>query len=348
MKSIINVGIAGFGMSAKIFHCPFLHLDSRFQLKKVFERNSKNAKQYYPYVDVVHQFDELLTEDIDLVIITTPNQTHYEFAKQAILASKNVIVEKPITIHSQQALELAQLAEKQNVTLSVYQNRRWDNGALTVKKLIDENILGDIVEYEIRFERFSPNKNPKAWKETGELGTGLVYDLGVHLIDHVVDLFGVPISLYADVVKQNPNSGSDDFFRITFYYEGKLVIMSATKFARESAPHIILQGKKGSYLQPKVDNQEALLIKGIEPKDNWNKLPQEQWGTLHTEIENEVIRKKIEPELGNYQAYYNNIYDSICNDLPLKVTAQQAYIVLQLIEKVYESAKCGQKLLINL
>ncbi|MFD1805764.1 Gfo/Idh/MocA family oxidoreductase [Pasteurella oralis] len=348
MEKIINVAIAGFGMSAKTFHTPFLDLDPRFQIKKIFERTSELAKIDYPYVEVVHDFESLLTPDIDLVIITTPNQTHYQLAQKAILASKHVIVEKPLAITAQEAKVLNELAHKQNVILSVYQNRRWDNGALTVKKLIADHLLGDIVEYEIRYERFSPYKNKKAWKETGELGTGLVYDLGVHLIDHVIDLFGIPTALYADITKQNSESGSDDSFRITFYYSDKKVTMSSTKFAREQAPHIILQGKLGSYIKPKLDNQEALLIAGIKPKGNWNQEIEQDWGILHTEINGSVIRKKIESERGNYQAYYDNIYVALTNSAQLIVTAQQAYQVLLLIEKAYESAQKGQRIAINL
>ncbi|SPY33088.1 Gfo/Idh/MocA family oxidoreductase [Pasteurella canis] len=349
MEKIINVGIAGFGMSAKTFHSPFLDLDPRFQIKKVFERTTMHSKTYYPYVEVVHDFELLLTPEIDLIIITTPNQTHYELAQKAILSGKHVVVEKPLAITAQEAKILDKLAHEKKVMLSVYQNRRWDSGALTVKKLIENHLLGDIVEYEIRYERFSPHKNKKVWKETGELGTGLVYDLGVHLIDHVVDLFGIPTALYADITKQNAESGSDDSFRITFYYTNKKVIMSSTKFAREQAPHIILQGKLGSYIKPKLDNQETLLIAGIKPEGNWNQELEQDWGILHTEINSSVIRKNIEGERGNYQAYYDNIYTTLTTNLSsLIVTAKQAYQVLFLIEKAYESAQKGQKIIINL
>ncbi|MGC6406044.1 Gfo/Idh/MocA family oxidoreductase [Bisgaard Taxon 45] len=344
MSHVINVGIAGFGMSAQTFHAPFLDLDPRFNIKKVFERRSEKSKMIYPYVEVVHDFKELLTEDIDLIIITTPNQTHYELAQKAILAGKHVVVEKPLAITSQQATELDKLAEAQDVVLSVYQNRRWDNGALTVKKLIAENTLGDIVEYEIRYERYSPHKNKKAWKETGEFGTGLVYDLGVHLLDEVVDLFGMPNALYADVTKQNPASGSDDNFRITLYYVDKKVTLSSTKYARETAPHIILQGKLGSYIKPTLDNQEKLLLSGNKPEKGWNKEPEQDWGILHTEIDGVVIRKKMESIPGNYHAYYDNIYAVLTENASLLVTAKQAITVLKLIEKVYESATIGQKI----
>lgn len=347
MEKIIKIGIAGFGMSAKTFHMPFLDIDPRFKVCKVFERYSENAKKAYPDVEVVHQFEQLLSSEIDLVIITTPNLTHYEMAKQAILAGKHVIVEKPLAIYAKQAEELDLLAKQHRVLLSVYQNRRWDNGALTVKKLLKQKILGEIVHYEMRYERFSQKPNSKAWKETGEFGTGLIYDLGVHLIDHCVDLFGIPTALYADMKKQRACAKSEDNFEIIFYYTDKKVVLSATKCAREPAPYIILQGTLGSYIKPTIDNQEALLLKGVKPQGDWNIEPQSDWGILHTEVNGFVIRSPIKTEQGNYQAYYDNIYAAFTNQIPLEVTAYQAMQTLKLIELIYESAEKGIKIAIS-
>ncbi|TCP97820.1 putative dehydrogenase [Cricetibacter osteomyelitidis] len=344
MNKIINVGIAGFGMSARTFHAPFLHRDPRFQIKKVLERSTEKAKEKYDYVEIVRDFTALLTNDIDLVIITTPNPTHYPMAKQAILAGKNVIVEKPLAITAKQASELALLAKQQNVTLSVYQNRRWDNGTLTVKQIVAKNLLGEIVDYEIRFDRYAKSKNVKAWKETGEQGVGLVYDLGVHLMDQVIDLFGKPTALYADVRYQHKSALNDDNFRITFYYPDKNVVMCAGKYSRENTPHVALHGKLGSYIKQTIDNQEALLIAGTEPAGDWNVESDEHWGILHTEINDKIIRQKYPTITGNYQAYYDNIYDVLTNNGNLIVTAEQAAFVLSLIEKVYESAKCGVRI----
>lgn len=347
MSKVINVAIAGFGMSAQVFHCPFLDLDPHFCLKKVYERSTDKAKQRYPYVEIVREFSQLLSDDIDLVIITTPNLTHYSLAKQAIIAGKHVIVEKPIAVTVAEAEELALLAKQHNVMLSVYQNRRWDNGALTVKHLVETQQLGTIVDYEIRFERYTKSKNTKQWKETGELGVGLVYDLGVHLIDHVVDLFGIPTALYADIRHQHPDVLGEDNFQIYFYYPDKKITMSATKYAREAAPHIILQGTLGSYIKQNVDNQEALLLAGIRPQGDWNKEEEKNWGILHTEQDGVVTRKRFAGRLGNYQAYYDNIYATLTNNAPLAVTVEQAIDVLSLIEKVYQSAALGQKILLK-
>lgn len=344
MPKIINTAIAGFGMSARVFHAPFLHTDPRFQLKKVFERSTNHAEERYDYVETVRNFTALLTDETDLIVITTPNSTHYEMAKQAIIAGKNVIVEKPLAVTAEQAKELAEMAKEKNVTLSVYQNRRWDNGTLTVKHIVENNLVGDVVDYEIRMDRYSKSKNAKAWKETGEKGTGLVYDLGVHLMDQVVDLFGKPTALYADVRTQHKDAAGDDNFRITFYYPDKNVVMSASKYSRENPPHIALHGRLGSYIKQHTDNQEALLSKGVAPIGEWNTESEKDWGILNSEINGEAIRQKFKTVPGNYQAYYDNIYAVLTQQAELSVTAEQAAFVLELIEKVYESAKCGRKL----
>ena len=218
MNPIISIGLAGAGLSARIFHLPFWQADGRFALQRVYARSPEKARELFPEAEVSADFADLLRDDIDLVVITTPNQTHYELAKQALLARKNVLVEKPVCATAEQARELAALAEEQGVLLTVYQNRRWDRAPLTAKKLLADNLLGELVDAEIRFERYAEGLNKKAWKETGEAGVGLVYDLGVHLLDMAVDLFGMPQQLYADVRYQHEGAKSDDYFAITLYY----------------------------------------------------------------------------------------------------------------------------------
>ncbi|MFC0308470.1 Gfo/Idh/MocA family oxidoreductase [Gallibacterium trehalosifermentans] len=347
MSQIIRVGIAGFGMSANVFHLPFLLHDSRFKVVKIFARSSNNVATKYPTIQTVRQFAELLTDDIDLVVITTPNLTHYTMAKQAILAGKHVIVEKPLSVTAAEAEELAALAEKQQVKLSVYQNRRWDNGILTVKQILASQLLGDIVDYELHHDRYTQAKNSKAWKETGERGVGLVYDLGVHLIDHAVHLFGLPDALFADIRYQHPNVLSEDNFQIYLYYPDKKVTLSSSKYVREQGPTIAIHGTLGSYLKYGVDNQEALLMAGVIPQGEWNKEEKEHWGILNTEVNGVHIRTALETVSGNYQAYYDNIYAALTADEPLQVTAHQAAKVLALIEKVYQSAETGQKIAIK-
>lgn len=199
----INVAIAGSGYSTRVFHAPFLNTDARFCVKKCYERTSHRATGYFSGVEIVRDFEELLSLDIDLVIITTPNQTHYDFTKQALLAKKHVLVEKPLVATSKQALELAELAKQQGVILYVYQNRRWDAAVSTAREILNQGLIGEVVDCEIRIDRFAKEKNAKAWKEAGDAGTGLVYDLGVHLLDQAVDLFGKPTKLFADIRYQH-------------------------------------------------------------------------------------------------------------------------------------------------
>ncbi len=170
----IKIGLAGFGMSAQVFHLPFCRADSRFEVVRVFERSGNKAQAVLPQAQTVRSFEELLSDDVDLVVITTPNQTHFDFAAQALRAGKNVVVEKPLCATAAQALELAELAERQGVLLTVYQNRRWDSAPLTAKKLLSDDLLGEIVDAEFRFERYAAALNKKRWKETGEAGVGLV------------------------------------------------------------------------------------------------------------------------------------------------------------------------------
>ncbi|MGR6981592.1 Gfo/Idh/MocA family oxidoreductase [Testudinibacter sp. P27/CKL/0425] len=342
MNNIINVGIAGFGMSAQVFHVPFLLVDPRFRIKKVFERSSEKAKQKIPNVEVVHDFSALLHDDIDLVIITTPNLTHYEFAKQAIEAGKHVIVEKPLAVSAYEAQELELLAQRHQVVLSPYQNRRWDSGFEAVKKVINGNLIGEIVDYQVRFDRYSAGKNPKVWKETGEKGVGLVYDLGVHLVDHAVDLLGMPQAVFADIRYQHENALSDDNFQIYLYYPNLKVELSATKYAREKGPHIALHGRNGSYLKYVADIQESKLQQGILPIGNWNVETEQQWGVLNTELNGVHFHGKIESPAASYAAYYDNIYAAITEEAPLIVTVAQAKNVLMLLEKCFESAEKRQ------
>ena len=213
MKTPIRTAIAGFGLSGKIFQAPFIHADPNFELKKVYERKTDRAKAEYPYVQIVRSFEELLTDDIDLVIISTPNDTHVPFAKLAMAAGKHVVVEKPVAATSTEAAELCAMAKKQGVVLSVFQNRRLDSDFLTVKKLIEDGALGEVLDYEAHYDRFERGVNPKPWKAAGGAGVGVLYDLGVHIIDQAYVLFGMPNEVYADFRQQRPESPASTILR---------------------------------------------------------------------------------------------------------------------------------------
>lgn len=341
MNRTIRIGLAGFGLSAKVFHLPFWRADGRFEAVCVLQRSGNSAQEVLPDARIVRDFSGLLADDVDLIVIATPNQTHFEFAKQALLAGKHVVVEKPLCATAAEARELAALAEEQGAVLAVYQNRRWDAAPLTAKQLLSDGLLGDIVDCEIRFERYAEGLNQKAWKETGEAGVGLVYDLGSHLADMAVDLFGLPHEIYADVRRQHEGALGDDNFQMLFYYpDGKKVSLTAGKYMREPLPFMALHGKRGSYVKQNADNQEALLAAGAVPEGGWNREPESEWGILHTKTaEGNIVRQRFEGVRGDYGAFYRNLYDVLANGAELAVKPQQAAQVLDLLEKAYQSAE---------
>ncbi|WGE90427.1 Gfo/Idh/MocA family oxidoreductase [Actinobacillus genomosp. 1] len=345
MMKILNVAIAGSGYSSRLFHIPFLKNDKRFHIQKVYERTTERAKEWLPDVNIVHEYQALLTPEIDLVIITTPNQTHYEMVKSALLAGKHVLVEKPLAASSAEALELERLAKQQNVVLYVYQNRRWDSHIATAKEVLAKNLVGEVVDCEIRFDRYAKGKNAKAWKEAGDRGTGLVYDLGVHLIDQSIYLFGKPQAVFADIRYQHDGALVDDNFDIHLYYaNGLKVALQASKYAREPSPAFVLHGKNGSYMKQATDSQEAHLSKGVQPIGNWNAEPETEWGVLHTEIDGEVIRKPYPNAQASYQNLVDDLYRVLTAGSEPIVKLEEVTLVLRIIEAAFESANKGQKI----
>ena len=339
MEKIINVGIAGFGMSARVFHAPFLDLDPRYRIRKIYERTQEKSKEIYPYVEVVHDYDDLLTNDINLVIICTPNDQHYSMAKKAIEKKINVIVEKPMTITSFEAFELCKLAKLHNVMFSVYQNRRFDGDFLTVKKLIDEGVLGDIVDYEVRFNRYVVGKSSKVWKANGGLGINVLYDLGVHLIDQAVDLFGLPKSIYATLRKEREVSASIDYFLVILNYNHLQVKLYSSETAIGRFPNFAVWGKSGSFIKFGTDVQEQNSISGMKPNDvNFGSDKVTNYGTMTQFVNNETIFTTIPTENGNYQKYYDNIYEVLTSKAELIVKPEQCARVIAILELAEQSS----------
>lgn len=340
MKNIIKVGIAGFGMSARVFHAPFFDVDPRFQIVKVYERTTEKSKDRYPYVEVVHQFEDLLTQDIDLIVICTPNNLHYSMSKQALLSGKNVIVEKPMAITYAEALELCEIARTRKVMFSVYQNRRWDGDFLTVKKLIDSGKLGDIVDYETRFNRFVIGKSSKAWKAEGGEGINVLYDLGVHLIDQAVCLFGIPKSIYGNLRKERVISGSIDYFQVVLDYESLQVKVFSSETALGRFPNFAVWGTNGSFIKCGTDVQEQALANGITPDaPGFGSDFPENLGTLSINENGSIKESEVVTETGRYHEYYDNIFEVLDNGADLIVKPEQCAKVIRLLELATISSK---------
>ena len=335
----IKTALSSFGMSGTLFHAPFLDVHPGFDLYAVWERTKNLAAEKYPAIKTYRSFEEMIADpQVELVIINTPNQTHYELSKQALMAGKHIVVEKPFTVNSKEAEELIDIGKKQKKLISVYHNRRFDSDFQTVKKIIDEGWLGKIVEAEIHFDRYKEELSYKQHKETPIPGTGMVFDLGSHLIDQALVLFGKPDAVFADIAIMRPVSKVDDYFELLLYYPGHRVRLRASYQVREPVPGFIIHGSKGSFLKSRADVQETDLLAGKKPgSKNWGIEPDTEKGLLHTEKDGKQIREHIPTIAGNYGLYYDGVFNAIRNDKPLPVTAEDGLNVIKVIESAFAS-----------
>ena len=326
-------------MSGWVFHAPFLHLHKGFELYAVWERSKNLAEQKYPGIKTFRTLEDMLADEaVELVVVNTPNYTHFDYAKQALQAGKHVILEKPFTITEQQGLELIDLAKQTGTKLSSYQSRRFDSDFRTVRRIVESGVLGKIVEAEIHYDRFTPTLSPKVHKETPGPGTGLLYDLGAHLIDQALQLFGDPEAVFADLFIIRDNSKVDDYMEVLLYYPGLRVRIKSSYLVREPLPAYSVFGHKGTFIKTRGDVQEKHLLAGDPPiGDDWGVEPVSEQGLLHTEIDGKVIRERVATEKGSYMDYFNGMYEAIRNNAPLPVTAEQGVRIIRVIEKAYQS-----------
>jgi len=333
MKEIIYTGLASYGMSGRVFHAPFLEANPGYILKTILERTPKRSKEKYPAVNIVKSYEELLSDkNIDLIVVNTPDHTHYELAKKALNAGKHVVVEKPFVVKSSDGEELIKIAEEKNLVLSVFQNRRWDGDFLTVKKVINDGLLGRLVEYETHFDRYRNFIKDNTWKEEEGKGTGILYNLGSHLIDQALVLFGLPELVNANIRTFRDGGKVNDYFDIRFEYLNFRVILKSSYLVREPGPRYIINGTNGSFVKYGTDPQEEMLNKGVRPVgDKWAREKAEFWGLLNTSINGKDVRERIKTMPGNYNKFYDNIYKAIMGDEELSVKPGEALDVIRII-----------------
>ena len=343
----IKTALLSYGMSGKVFHAPFLSIHQGFEISGSWERTKKLINYDFPEVKSYARIEELLESDVNLVIVNTPVETHYEYAKKVLLAGKHAIVEKAFTTTVAQAQELSALAKEKGLKLAVFQNRRWDSDFKTVQKIINDEILGEIVEAEFHFDRYNPLLSPKQHKETANSGSGILKDLGPHIIDQALCLFGLPQSIFADIRITREHSLVDDYIDILLYYATFRVRLKAGFFVREANPAYVIHGKKGSFLKHRADIQEDELKLGKKPNlTTWGTELIEKAGLLHTEINGEIVKKIIPTLQGNYYDFFDGVYNSIVSDAIEPVTAQDGIHVMQIIEAAIQSS--AQKKVVDL
>lgn len=340
----IKTALLSFGMSGRVFHGPFIQLHPGFKLVGAWERSTKNLQKFYPDSTSYDSLESLLQDEtIDLVVVNTPTYSHYEYAMKALDSGKHVVVEKAFTTTVAEAQELQSLAVTRNVKLSVFQNRRWDSDFKTVQSIVNKGVLGNIVDATFSYDRYNPALSPKLHKEIPGPGAGIVNDLGPHLIDQVLVLFGMPEKVFGTLAITREHSKVDDYFEILLYYKNLLVRLKGSYFAREPVPSYIVNGTKGTFLKSRADVQEAMLQAGHKPgSPDWGTEPEKEQGLLHTEFDGKILRERVQTLQGNYFDYYDGMYKAITTGSEVPVSAEDGVRVMRIIEAAFKSHQEGK------
>lgn len=334
---MLNVGLVGFGFASKVFHAPVIRAVEGLRLTTIVQR-SGSGDATYADVEFVRSVDELLERPIDLVVVATPNTSHHPIAKQSLLAGRHVVVDKPFTVTLADAEELVRLGKETGRVLSVYQERRYTGDCVTVQKVVSEGLLGRIVTFEHHFDRFRPELKPPpgAWREQRLPGSGVWYDLGPHLLDYALLVFGIPQALGADIRIERDGAVVDDAFDVTLHYPRMRAVLRASMLAAGSAPTFVVRGTNGSFIKYGQDPQEGALKAGQTPDmPDWDLESPEMYGRLTTPEGTRAV-----PTVPtSFTRYYENIRDVILGKTELAVTPQQALEVMRGLELAVASSQ---------
>lgn len=338
----IRVAICSYGMSGLVFHGPLIEAHPGFRISKILERNRHDSAGKHPHATLVRNYEAILEDrEIELVVVNTPDHLHYEMASQALESGKHVVLEKPVTLHSGQAASLAALAESRQRIMSVFHNRRWDGDFLTVREVIRSGRLGRLVSFESHFDRYR-KEIKDSWKDQSN-GTGTLYNLGSHLIDQALVLFGFPQRLYGDVRMLRDGAKTDDSFDLFLHYSQCKCLLRSSYLVRDPGPRFILHGTEGSFTVWGTDPQEEALKNGHIPgSPGWGTDPASSWGKIRTTTGEKEIDGPYPILAGNYLAFYENIFQAIRENERLEVTPYQAESVIRVIEAAYRSGREGQ------
>lgn len=343
MSESLNVGIVGYGFATKTFHAPLVAGVPGLKLVAISSSDPAKVTADWPEVATETTPEALFARpDIDLVVIPTPNTTHYPLASAALAAGKHVVVDKPFTVTMEEAKQLKAQAEAAGRVLSVFHNRRWDSDFLTLKQVLASGELGRIVHFESHFDRYRPEVRNR-WREQALPGSGLWYDLGSHLLDQTLQLFDLPESIALDLALQRDNVQSDDFFHAVLRYGQRRVILHASALVPVPAARFTVHGSQGSFIKYGLDPQEDVLKTGKRP-------PAADWGhepvpaTLTVWQDGTAETRELACVPGDYPAYYAGVRDAIRGSGPNPVTAAEVIRVIGLIELGLQSAREGRTL----
>jgi scyllo-inositol 2-dehydrogenase (NADP+) len=338
---MIRVGLIGFGLAGRVFHAPLLASVAGLELAAVLERHSDNAALRYPGITTYRSLDEMLADgSLTLMVVATPSGTHFELARRILDAGKSVVVDKPMAVTAAEIAQLMELAAVRRATLIPFHNRRWDSDFQTLYKLVREDCLGRIVHMDSTFDRWRPVAKPGAWKEDPAQGGGMLLDIGTHLADQAICLFGKPEAVSADVVRERDGVGSNDAFTVRLNYGDLLVTLSANVLSSLARPRYHLRGTKGNYSKWGLDPQEAELknITRIEGP-GWGHESPSSWGTLSVDVDGSIVTRPVTPIAGDYRLFYAGVRDALVGRSHAPVQARAAWCVARLLEWAAESSE---------
>jgi scyllo-inositol 2-dehydrogenase (NADP+) len=338
----VGVGLVGYGLAGSILHAPLIGAEPRLRLAAVASSRADRVHQDLPAVPVVATPAELLADPgVELVVIAAPNTTHFRLARQALEAGRHVVVDKPFVTASAEAEELTRLARRHDLVLSVFHNRRWDDDYRTVERLVTGGVLGRVATYAASYNRFLPTP-ARGWREQAGPGSGILYDLGSHLIDQALHLFGHPATVMADVRAQRQAATADDYVHLVLGYGALRVILHAGSLVRAPGPRFEVNGDRGSFAMYGIDGQEAALRHGRRPGDpGWGR-GQDRFGTLTTDVGGLPVVARVEALPGSYEAYYAAVAAAILDRGPVPVPAEEAAATIGVIEAAQASSRDGR------
>jgi predicted dehydrogenase len=352
MSEPIRVGVVGFGLAGKIFHTAVIQATSGLDLACVVQRSGDDAKNEYPHAHVARSVEEMLGDtSIQLVVIATPSYSHFELAQQCLREQRNVVIDKPFTLKSEEAAELIKVARERKLLLTAYQSRRWDGDFKTVRQVIAGGELGRLVSFESHYDRFRAQPRLGVWRENGGPGGGILFDLGPHVIDQALILFGAPEGIFASIRVERENAVIDDAWDIFLEYPQppKTVVLRATLTACTPGPRYLIHGAKGSFVKWGIDPQEDQLKAGMAfDAPGFGEEPESAWGELKIcEGLTSPATRRVRTERGDYRGFYENVRDALLGKAELEVKPEQVWRTTRLIELARESSGQGRRLRVD-
>jgi scyllo-inositol 2-dehydrogenase (NADP+) len=352
MTEPIRVGVVGFGLAGRIFHTAVIEATPGLELAAVVQRSGDEAKKEYPKAHLARSVEEMLGDvGIGLVVIATPSYSHYELAKKCLHEQRHVVIDKPFTLTSEEAADLIRTARERKLLLTAYQNRRWDGDFRTVRKIVASGELGRLVTFESHFDRYRPAPRRDVWRENGGPGGGTLFDLGPHVIDQALTLFGAPATITASVRIEREHAMVDDAWDVFLEYDHPsrmTVLLRATLSACAPGPRYVLHGTLGSFTKWGLDPQEDQLKSGMRfDSPGFGEEPESAWGELKLCGDSGPVVRRVKTERGDYRGLYENVRDALQGKAELDVKPEQVWRTTRLIELARESSGQGRKLKVD-